>query len=251
MRWLRMSVRFPLVVIYMFSGYVMIILLHLLAGKRWYQHRWGRLVISNWMSGFAWLIGLRVHVHGKPEKGLLAANHISWLDIIAIDSVVASRFVSKDDVLHWPLVGLLPKWSGTFFLKRGSASAVSKLNAEIVAGLQCADTVVVFPEGTTHDGKEIHKFFSALLQPGIDAATTVQAVAIRYFRKGEPDNLAPFIGEDNILTHLFRVLGVAHTDAYLYFCPPAEAAGMSRKQLSDVLRDQLIEVFANKFAPTK
>ena len=246
MRWIRIFIRFPLAVLYMLSGYVTIILLRIFAGKRWYQHRWGRWVIRHWMSLFARLIGLRVHVQGKPVQGLLAANHISWLDIIAIDTVIASRFVSKDDVLHWPLVGLLPKWSGTFFLQRGSASAVSKLNEEIVAGLEQSDTVVVFPEGTTHNGKEIHRFFAALLQPGIDSGVSVQAVFVRYLRDGKLDTIAPFIDGIGFPEHLFRVLGVRNTDIYLYFCEPADTTGLNRKQLSSVLRQQLIAVHSEQ-----
>lgn len=243
MGWLGIVIRFPLVVLYMLSGYIAISLLHILAGKLWYQHHWGKQVIRHWMAIFAWLIGLRLHIQGKPVNGLIVANHISWLDIIALDSVIASRFVSKDDVLHWPLVGLLPKWSGTFFLQRGSASAVSKLNTEITAGLKQGDAVIVFPEGATHDGTEIHNFYSALLQPGIDAGVSVQAVAIRYFRDGKIDTIAPFIGQDGFLTHLFKVLAVTRTDVYLHFCQPVDAGGMSRKQLSNELRDQLIDIF--------
>ncbi len=205
MKWLLILIRLPLVVAYILLGFLLIFLLHVLAGKQWYMRQSGQRVISLWMSIFAFLIGLKIHVRGQAHPGLLVANHISWLDIIALDAVMACRFVSKDDVLSWPVIGLLPKWSGTFFLQRGSAAAVGRLNAEIVEALQQQSTVAVFPEGKTHNGEQVHRFFSALLQAGIDAEVTVQAVAIRYSRKGERDILAPYIDHDHIVSHLLRI----------------------------------------------
>jgi len=239
MRWLLILIRLPLVVIYILLGFLAIILLHLLAGKQWFVRPSGQRVIRVWMKAFAFLIGLKIHVRGQPHPGLLAANHISWLDIIALDAVIASRFVSKDDVLSWPVIGLLPKWSGTFFLQRGSAAAVSRLNAEIVEALQQHSTVAVFPEGTTHDGEQVHRFFSALLQAGIDAGVSVQAVAIRYSRESEVDVIAPFIDDEHIVTHLFKILGTGRIDVYLDFCEAFVPHDITRKELAERLQQQI------------
>jgi len=246
MGWLRFFVRLPLVLCYVPTGFLLIILLHVLAGKLWYQRTAGKRVIVWWMNMFAFLIGLRVHVQGKPVVGLLAANHISWLDIIALDTVIASRFVSKDDVLRWPVIGLLPKWSGTFFLQRGSASAVSRLNEEIQLALRDKATVAVFPEGTTHDGREVHRFYSAILQAGIDADVPVQAVAIRYIRNEQRDKVAPFIDNLHFLRHFLGILQAPSTHAYFYFCDPVMAKGMTRKQLAEQLQARIADVFVSE-----
>lgn len=239
MRWILILIRLPLVLIFVLLGFLVIFLLHILAGKHWFQRPSGKRVINLWMTLFAFIVGLKIHVRGQPHPGLLAANHISWLDIIALDAVIASRFVSKDDVMSWPVIGLLPKWSGTFFLQRGSAAAVSRLNSEIVEALQQQSTVAVFPEGTTHDGEQVHRFFSALLQAGIDSGATVQAVAIRYSRDGEPDVIAPFINDHNIVTHLLSVLGTGRIDVYLDFLEAFVPHDIKRKALAELLHDQI------------
>ncbi len=249
MKWLWILLRLPVVLVYTLTGFTLIILMHVFAGKYWYQRRSGKHVIRLWMKVLAWLMGLRINVRGQPCQGLLAANHISWLDIIALDAVTAARFVSKDEIMSWPLIGLLPKWSGTFFLQRGSAAAVGRLNAEIVTALQQQATVAVFPEGTTHNGEQVHRFFSAILQTGIDAGVPVQAVAIRYFRKGKRDTLAPFIDNAGFGGHVMRVLGAGHIDVYLDFCDAFVPHDMNRRQLSEHLYHQVKDVFSRPVEP--
>ncbi len=239
MKWLLIVVRLPLILILIVLSFIAIILMHVFAGKKWFHRNSGQLIIKYWMQAFAAVVGLKVHVSGHPHTGLLAANHISWLDIISINSVIPSRFVSKDDVIAWPVIGLLPKWSGTFFLQRGSARAVSQLNEEIVQALQQQATVAVFPEGRTHDGEQVHRFFSALLQAGLDAGVPVQALAIRYIREGRRDGIAPFVDDENIVTHLFKIMGVVRTDVYLAFSEAFIPNDMTRKALAEKLQNQI------------
>ena len=244
MGWLLLILKSPLVILYILFGFVVIVTLHLLAGDKWYQRKAGKLTIRWWMKVLAVLVGLRVHVRGTPVEGLLVANHISWLDIMALDTVTAARFVSKDDVLKWPVIGLLPKWSGTFFLQRGSAAAVSRLNAEIVAALKQNASVAVFPEGTTSSGEEVHRFYSAILQAGIDSKVPVQPVVIRYYRNGERDTVVPFIGEISFFEHATLILRRFQTHVYLDFGEAFIPQENNRKALSEHLHQQVEKVFS-------
>jgi len=248
MKWMLVVLKLPLVLLYILFGFAVIVLLHLLAGNKWYQRRAGKWTIRMWMKALAFLVGLRVHVRGTPVEGLLVANHISWLDIIALDTTIAARFVSKDDVLAWPVIGLLPKWSGTFFLQRGSAAAVGRLNAEIVQALKQEATVAVFPEGTTSSGERVQRFFSAILQAGIDAKVPVQPVVIRYVRNGERDTIAPFINDDGFFKHITAVLGVMRTQVYLDFGEAFIPQENNRKALSEHLFQQVDRIFNSPLA---
>lgn len=243
MGWLLLGLRLPLVILYILMGFVVIVALHLLAGNKWYQRKAGKMTIRIWMKLLALLIGLRIHVRGEPVEGLIVANHISWLDIIALDTQTAARFVSKDDVLAWPVIGLLPKWSGTFFLQRGSAAAVGRLNTEIVAALKEQASVAVFPEGATSNGESVHRFYSAILQAGIDSGVTVQPVVIRYYRHGQRDSIAPFIGGVSFVSHVISVLRQWRTDVFLDFGVAFIPQENNRKALAAHLHQQVEEVF--------
>ncbi|NOY67638.1 MAG: 1-acyl-sn-glycerol-3-phosphate acyltransferase [Gammaproteobacteria bacterium] len=246
MGWFRFFIRLPLVLFYILVGFLIIILLHLLAGKSWFKTRLGKNVISVWMQILSFMIGLRIYVEGKPVTGLLVANHISWLDIIALGSITGSRFVSKDDVLYWPVIGLLPKWSGTFFLKRGSAAAVSRLNVEIQSALRDGSTVAIFPEGRTMDGREVHPFFSALFQAGIDAGVPVQPVAIRYIRNEKRDQIASFSGDITFLVHVLSVLKAPSVNVFFHFCEPILERDITRKELAKKCQNSVTKVFESE-----
>ena len=72
-----------------------------------------------WSAKLVRLAGLQLEVRGTPRPGaaLLLANHVSWLDIAALHAVAPqARFVSKADVLGWPLLGWLIRGAGTLFI---------------------------------------------------------------------------------------------------------------------------------------
>ena len=243
MGWIRFLIRFPLTLIYVLISFILLVLLHVFGGQNWFQSRFGKKVIVTWLRLFVHMYSMKLYVEGKPEPGLLVANHISWLDIHVVLANIASRFVSKESISRWPVLGLLPKWSGTFFLQRGSAAAVSRLNTEIVEALRQGDTVAVFPEGTTHDGTRVHRFYSAILQAGLDAGTKVQALAIRYERAGKRDTVMPFIDNEPFVSNVLRILKSSGTHVHLYFCPAFIPDETNRKELAEHLRAQIQEQF--------
>ena len=76
----------------------------------------GRQQRIRWWSGkLLRLAGIEFTSQGLPRPGasLLVANHVSWLDIAVIHAACPqARFVSKADVLAWPLLGWLIRGAG-------------------------------------------------------------------------------------------------------------------------------------------
>jgi 1-acyl-sn-glycerol-3-phosphate acyltransferase len=64
---------------------------------------------------------------------MLLSNHISWIDIFAINAVMPCRFVAKAEIVRWPVIGGMLAHSGTLFIERGRRSAVATMN-EVVQG---------------------------------------------------------------------------------------------------------------------
>jgi 1-acyl-sn-glycerol-3-phosphate acyltransferase len=69
-----------------------------------------------------WFFGIRVQVTGSPVDGavLMAANHISWLDIPVLHSACAMGFVSKAEIERWPVFSYIARTGGTIFHQRGN-----------------------------------------------------------------------------------------------------------------------------------
>jgi 1-acyl-sn-glycerol-3-phosphate acyltransferase len=165
---------------------------------------------------------------------LLVANHVSWLDVYALNSLMAARFVAKAEVRTWPVVGLIAERSETFFIVRGSFRDAARVKNAIAAALRRSERVVVFPEGTTTDGTRVARFHPALLQAAVDTGTPVQPVAIRYpGERGRPNPDAAFIDDMGFLTSLGRVIGTGALSAELTFGEPILPLGLTRRDLAE------------------
>lgn len=194
-------------------------------GPRWYLQPRGEARRHGWLQALAAILGLRVRVSGEPMSvpGLLVANHVSWLDVVAVAAANSTTFVAKDDVRAWPVIGWLGRWGGTVFLRRAKRAALSAAIDTLVEVIEHGQRVTLFPEGTTGDGRGVGRFHRGLLQAAVNTGTPVQAIAVRYRRGGDIDTLAPFIGEDTFVPHLLRVVAEPDTEVLLDFQAPIVA----------------------------
>ncbi|SNS05765.1 lyso-ornithine lipid acyltransferase [Sphingomonas laterariae] len=143
---------------------------------------------SPWVGRFMGLtgrsFGLDVRVEGTPVRShvLYVANHISWLDILALGGSTGAAFVSKDDVAGWPVVGWLARIGGTIFISRSDRAAVRGQADALGTALASGRPAVLFPEGTTGDGLTLLPFRASLFA-SLDRAPAdivVQPIAIDY-----------------------------------------------------------------------
>jgi len=194
-------------------------------GPQWFGLARGAARRRRWLQGLGDILGLRVRVSGEPmdAPGLLVANHVSWLDIVAIAAATSTTFLAKDDVRTWPIIGRLGRWSGTIFLQRARRAALGGAIDAVVEVIARGQRVALFPEGTTSDGREVGHFHRGLFQAAVQTGAPVQAIAVRYQRAGERDTIAPFIGDDTFLDHLLRVMAEPSTEVQLDFQRPFRA----------------------------
>ncbi|WP_371483228.1 1-acyl-sn-glycerol-3-phosphate acyltransferase [Kitasatospora sp. NBC_00315] len=140
---------------------------------------------------------------------LLVANHVSWLDILLIQAVRPGRMLAKTEVRGWPLIGRLAAGIGTIFIERDRLRTLPRTVEEIAAALRRGEHVVVFPEGSTWCGQGGGRFRPAAFQAALEAGAPVQPVTIRYrLAGGEPTTAPAFVGEDGLLSSLWRVVTV-------------------------------------------
>ena len=140
--------------------------------QRWLKQRWSRQLLQ--------VLGVRLEISGPMPRGLVVSNHISFLDIYAINAAAPAAFVSKDDVLNWPVIGWLSRHTETLFMARGSRQAAHRTREALVEHLSAGHLAALFPEGTTSDGHTVLPFHGALFQSAIDAGVPVSPVALRY-----------------------------------------------------------------------
>lgn len=185
---------------------------------------------------------MRLQIEGEPASGavLYAANHVSWLDIPCLGAIVNAVFVAKQDVRRWPLVGAMAERLGTIFLARGERDASSRAAERMTWALARTQSVIVFPEGTTTDGRAVGHFHARLFQAAVHAHAAVQAVALSYPHPAGTHPAAPFIGEDDLARHLWRLLAEPSLVVRLVFCPPLSAHHHDRRGLAEHTRAQVL-----------
>lgn len=177
-----------------------------------------------------------VVVRGAPAavRGpvLIVANHVSWLDVYALNTVAGSRYVAKAEVATWPLAGGITRGFRTVFIRRGSVRDAKRVKDVVATALRAGERFVVFPEGTTTDGAAVGRFHAAMFQAAVDAGVPVQAVAIRYRRDdGTRDHAAAFVGDMTFLESLRRVLARPTITVELTFGPVLRSDGRTRREL--------------------
>lgn len=141
-----------------------------------------------------------------PGTGtLVVADHISWLDIVALLAVEPVTLVAKREVGRWPVVGPLARRVDTCFIDRGSLRALPQAVDRVREFLTAGRTVAVFPQGTTWCAAAGGTFRRAMFQAAVDARAPVRPVTVSYLQYGRPSSVAGFLGDEGFLPSLHRV----------------------------------------------
>ncbi|MGE5466617.1 MAG: lysophospholipid acyltransferase family protein [Ignavibacteria bacterium] len=198
------------------------------------RHGGRRALKRRWSAQLVGMLGLRlIGRQGAVLRGLVVANHISWLDIFVINAMHPVAFVAKDDVEAWPLIGWLAATNETVFLERGSRRAAHAAGQRVAAMLAQGAAVAVFPEGTTTEGDQVLPFRGALLQGAVEAGTQVQPLALRYVCRAGRRSAAPaYCGDTSLLSSLWQIVCASGLTAVCVPLPPVSADGRDRRELA-------------------
>ncbi|MBI3901660.1 MAG: 1-acyl-sn-glycerol-3-phosphate acyltransferase [Nitrosomonadales bacterium] len=198
-----------------------------------------RCILKHWSHGLLNIlrVGLETHGshfhHGAGQGRLFVANHISWLDAVALNAAAPACFVAKAELADWPLLGWMCRRTGTLFIRRDLRRDAAHINERITAALQQEKCIAVFPEGTTTDGTHPGHFHSSLLQGALDAGAAIQPVAIRYHDgSGEHNGDAAYVGDMTFIQSLWKILCSPCLHATLVYLPHLPQAGKSRRILA-------------------
>ncbi len=196
------------------------------------------------------LLRVRVRVVGTPVTGkpvLILSNHVSWVDIPTIGSIMPLVFISKSEVRNWPLVGPAAELLHTIFVDRSQRQKTAEVNATIARKMESGDPVVLFAEGTSSDGNRVLQFRSALVGAASAVLTQsqgevwLQPLSISYPRiDGLPMGRmhrprVAWYGDTDFVPHLKDYVLHGAIDAVVTFGEPTAFDGVDRKTLVKAL----------------
>lgn len=180
-----------------------------------------RIAWMQWMSRrFLALLHCNVSVSGDvPKSGLIACNHLGYVDILVIGSLCPAIFVAKNDVKEWPIFGWLASRAGTIFVSRNEPAKVATQLREMERPLREGYSVVLFPEGTSSDGSSVLPFRSSLLESVLITECSITPAVISYELMGEGDvgREVAYWGDHSLIPHLGNLLSKSAFTANLSF----------------------------------
>ena len=206
-----------------------------------------------WCRATARLLGIRVQQVGRPCADcptLFVANHVSYLDVLALGLLTHGTFIAKSEIAGWPLFGQLARLTRTMFVRRHWRQALVQRNA-LADRMRRGESFILFGEGTSSNGLEVRPIKTSLLgvaEPWIvNRPIAVQPVVLAYTRLADgspvgPENcdLYAWHSQATFLPHLWSVLQLEGVEILVSAGEPVWSWSVaSRKALGRHLRSQL------------
>ena len=193
---------------------------------------WSR---GTWSRGLLAALGVRLRLRGAVRgegAALIVANHVSWLDVMAINAIFPdAAFVCKDDVASWPVFGWLLQRTGTYFIRRRSPHGARRTVQRMAEDLREGARIAFFPEGTTTAGHGLLPFHPGLFEAAVQAGCAIQPVAVAF-----SSGAAVYAGDTSFGESLAAVCGASRLCVTLSLSPALSAAGLDRRRLAGEAR---------------
>jgi 1-acyl-sn-glycerol-3-phosphate acyltransferase len=203
-----------------------------------------RALVRWWSARLVRILGVEVRVAGEPPRAespaMIAANHISWLDIFVVMSVQPARFIAKSEIRDWPIAGWIADRAGTLFIRRARRHDTARINEQVHAAFAEGACVGLFPEGTTTEGDQLLRFHSSLFEPAIANAAAVHPAALHYAHEdGSPCRAMAYVGEISFMQSLGLIIRQRGVVAHLAFAAPVDAAGNDRRTVARTAHERV------------
>ncbi len=182
------------------------------------RHPFRQTIVQIIFKGTCVALGLKIILRGEPlckAPSLFLSNHVSYLDILVLGATLKASFISKEAVKKWPIFGLYAQLQGAIFIKRTKKTLLNQKSV-ILERLQSGNSLILFPEGTTHTGIHVLPLKSSLLESIehdiLFSHLKIQPLSLTYTRLcGLPlsrnDRLQySWFGDLSLLPHVYAII---------------------------------------------
>ncbi|WED65382.1 lysophospholipid acyltransferase family protein [Synoicihabitans lomoniglobus] len=194
---------------------------------------------------------LRVEVKSVgslPAGVMLTPNHVSYLDILVLNALTPTVFVSKAEVKGWPLFGWFAQKAGTLFLRREVRADLVRVGAQLEPVVASGVNLAVFLEGTSSDGRGVRPFKPGMLAPAVAAGWPVAPATLHYAVPTGRDAAVAVAwwGTMPLLPHLLTLTGLPWIKATVEW-GKTRSAGGDRKALAAALQSEVAAGLARAY----
>ncbi|MBQ9503215.1 MAG: 1-acyl-sn-glycerol-3-phosphate acyltransferase [Lentisphaeria bacterium] len=191
-----------------------------------------------WAAGCAFLIGMKIRVHGDPGRAagkLVVSSHTGPLDVPAEGALFPVRFAPQAEMRHWPVFGALTALSRPVWVDRRRRTLSGETADEIAGTLRHGLSMLVYPEGTSSDGRHgLLPFKSTAFESALRTGASLLPVLIFHRAAGDPAFNPAWCGNTAFLSLAWRILGLKGIYSCVYIMPElSPAPGETRKELAE------------------
>ncbi len=168
-----------------------------------------------WSKIALWFCRVKIELAGENYRlgDAYICNHVSWLDILVLQSILDMCFVAKSEVKGWFGLGFLARLAETIFIDRRVMEA-KKQQAALLQALKCKKKICIFPEGTSSDGQSLLPFKSSLFEVFMhfkknknDKSLCIQPATLLYYHEDQEKGFFyAWWGEMSLLSHIVDVV---------------------------------------------
>lgn len=220
------------------------VMLVLLALGKVGGHQLGHAALRWWARWLLRIFGMRVRREGVPLAGgtMFVANHVSWVDIVALHSQHMMGFIAKHEIRSWPVVGWLTTRTETIYLRRGNSDSLGGVMHEMATRLRAGRAVAAFPEGGTRDGHVLGPFHARIFSAVVAADAPVQPVALCYGKGCDAQAIVAYAPRESFVANLVRLLGEPSRPAKVCFLEPILHADQEgRRGIAQLARSRIVD----------
>ena len=200
-----------------------------------------------WSRAALRITGVRLTVEGRPRNGtfLVAANHLSYLDIWVLGSLYPTAFVAKREISSWPVFGGIASIAGTLFIDRDSGRSLVRTSRAMRAHLERGLSLTLFAEGKASRGDTVQPFMPSLFDAAARLDVPCYGASLTYDAPGSPDPPARTVcwwSSQNLIKHVAVLLSLPRVEARVRFSAEP-IVSTDRKELSRRLHREVADSF--------
>lgn len=208
---------------------------------------WRQFIFRLWSRFFVQLAGMQIEVIGEKPKQpfFLVSNHLSYMDIPVLRSVIDSVFVAKADLERWFVGGKIISDMGMIFVNRENRRDIPRAGAKIIEKLHEGEAVIIFPEGTSTKGEQVLPFNSSFFEFAAQTDLPIHYASITYqVVDGEPRASDAICWWDDIglIKHMWQFFQLKGSRAIVTFGSES-VVNPNRKELAKTLWNRVSEKF--------
>ena len=212
------------IIVYFFLFFVKGFAISFFVADKNRRHRLHSYNTAHSCNRMAKLLGLDITLNNPDEweklkrnNYLVVSNHVSYLDIVIMTAINPFLFITSTDMKNVAFIGKVTELGGSLYTDRKKFTGIKGEITNFAQYLKDGFNVVLFPEATSTDGKELRKFKKSLYQIAIEANKPILPMCIKYTtNNGKPiddsnrDNLY-WYGDMGFLPHFWRLIKTRRT----------------------------------------